>query len=174
MNRWGRTAKIPYEKWTNSEISVVRFKHAGNTRDSDGDGDLGEQEVQIEGLRVRLELTSASAGPHELTKPSPARALQVEDLVEAIGFGKFQWKLSILTGLAWMADAMEMMILSIIAPELHCDWRLPGWKVALITSVVFVGMMVSSPVWGNMCDQYGRKMVRLCIHTLTMHWGGRS
>lgn len=25
----------------------------------------------------------------------------VEDAVEAIGFGKFQWKLSVLTGLAW-------------------------------------------------------------------------
>ncbi|MGH0179416.1 UNVERIFIED_CONTAM: hypothetical protein FKN15_001712 [Acipenser sinensis] len=59
----------------------------------------------------------------------------VEDAVEAIGFGKFQWKLSILTGLAWMADAMEMMILSILAPQLHCEWRLPSWQVALLTSV---------------------------------------
>lgn len=25
----------------------------------------------------------------------------VEDAVEAIGFGKFQWKLSVITGLAW-------------------------------------------------------------------------
>ncbi|KAL0610834.1 Synaptic vesicle 2-related protein [Plecturocebus cupreus] len=78
----------------------------------------------------------------------------VEDAVEAIGFGKFQWKLSVLTGLAWatfpgtkqrpglmvspsslqMADAMEMMILSILAPQLHCEWRLPSWQVALLTS----------------------------------------
>lgn len=26
----------------------------------------------------------------------------VEDAVEAIGFGRFQWKLSVLTGLAWV------------------------------------------------------------------------
>uniref|UniRef100_G3UGI9 Synaptic vesicle 2-related protein n=1 Tax=Loxodonta africana TaxID=9785 RepID=G3UGI9_LOXAF len=80
----------------------------------------------------------------------------VEDAVEAIGFGKFQWKLSVLTGLAWMADAMEMMILSILAPQLHCEWQLPSWQVALLTSVVFVGMMSSSTLWGNISDQYGR------------------
>lgn len=27
----------------------------------------------------------------------------VEDAVEAIGFGRFQWKLSVLTGLAWVS-----------------------------------------------------------------------
>lgn len=88
----------------------------------------------------------------------------VEDAVEAIGFGTFQLKLSILTGLSWvrpasfdrrltlhkhikiesvsfachfcqMADAMEMMILSILAPQLHCEWKLPSLEVALLTSV---------------------------------------
>ena len=35
------------------------------------------------------------------------RTFTVEEAVEKIGFGKFQWRLSILTGMAWMADAME-------------------------------------------------------------------
>lgn len=35
-----------------------------------------------------------------------------------------------------MADAMEMMILSILAPQLHCEWRLPSLEVALLTSVM--------------------------------------
>lgn len=34
-----------------------------------------------------------------------------------------------------MADAMEMMILSILAPQLHCEWKLPSLEVALLTSV---------------------------------------
>ncbi len=37
---------------------------------------------------------------------------------------------------AQMADAMEMMILSILAPQLHCEWRLPSLEVALLTSVI--------------------------------------
>lgn len=31
----------------------------------------------------------------------------VEDAVEAIGFGTFQWKLSILTGLSWVRTALS-------------------------------------------------------------------
>lgn len=40
-----------------------------------------------------------------------------------------------------MADAMEMMILSILAPQLHCEWRLPSWQVALLTSVSDGGLV---------------------------------
>ena len=59
----------------------------------------------------------------------------VDQAVNATGFGRFQVKLSLITGLSWMADSMEMMILSIISPALKCDWRLPDWKQALITTV---------------------------------------
>jgi hypothetical protein len=59
----------------------------------------------------------------------------IDEAVEKIGFGRFQLKLSFLTGLAWMADAMEMMVLSILAPALHCDWLLNEWQKASITTV---------------------------------------
>lgn len=58
-----------------------------------------------------------------------------------------------------MADAMEMMILTILAPALHCDWWLSSWQLALLTTIVFCGMMLSSTMWGNICDKYGRKTV---------------
>ena len=64
-----------------------------------------------------------------------------------------------MTGLSWMADSMEMMILSIISPALKCDWRLPDWKQALITTGVFLGMMISAVFWGQLSDKYGRKKV---------------
>uniref|UniRef100_A0A3B4FQI6 SV2 related protein b n=1 Tax=Pundamilia nyererei TaxID=303518 RepID=A0A3B4FQI6_9CICH len=95
----------------------------------------------------------------------------VDDALEAIGFGKFQWKISFLTGLSWVADAMEMMILSILGPQLHCEWRLPSYKVALITSVVFIGMGISSPIWGNVADKYGRKVgLKVCM-CWTLYYG---
>jgi hypothetical protein len=34
----------------------------------------------------------------------------VEDAVEAIGFGRFQWKLSVLTGLAWVNKYLGAML----------------------------------------------------------------
>ncbi|XP_041916397.1 synaptic vesicle 2-related protein-like isoform X2 [Alosa sapidissima] len=95
----------------------------------------------------------------------------VEEAVEAIGFGRFQWKLSMLTGVAWMADAMEMMILSILGPQLHCEWRLPSWEVAFITSVVFIGMMLSSSLWGNISDKYGRRLGLILCMVWTLYYG---
>ncbi|XP_068183752.1 synaptic vesicle 2-related protein-like isoform X1 [Antennarius striatus] len=90
--------------------------------------------------------------------------LTVDDVLETIGFGKFQWKLCALTGLAWTGDAMEMMILSILSPQLKCEWRLPGYKVALMTSVVFIGMMLGCPMWGQVSDKYGRRIgLTMCI-----------
>ncbi|XP_072163901.1 synaptic vesicle 2-related protein-like [Diadema setosum] len=81
----------------------------------------------------------------------------VEQAVEAIGFGWFQLKISGLTGFCWMADAMEMMILSILSPILRCEWHLSSWEEALITTVVFIGMFLSSTVWGMICDKFGRR-----------------
>lgn len=40
-----------------------------------------------------------------------------------------------------LADAMEMMILSILGPQLLCDWRLPSYQMALITSVTCLSLV---------------------------------
>lgn len=66
-----------------------------------------------------------------------------------------------------MADAMEMMILSILGPALHCDWLLNEWQKALITTVVFCGMMLSGTIWGKLCDTYGRKTVIIFLSEFT-------
>ncbi|XP_041266287.1 synaptic vesicle 2-related protein isoform X2 [Onychostruthus taczanowskii] len=152
---------------------VVKFRRTGESSRSEEDGISGEHEVQIEGVRTELEpveLGDGAAVPKEFANPTDD-TFMVEDAVEAIGFGKFQWKLSVITGLAWMADAMEMMILSILAPQLHCEWRLPSWQVALLTSVVFVGMMSSSTLWGNISDQYGRKTGLKISVLWTLYYG---
>jgi hypothetical protein len=52
-----------------------------------------------------------------------------------MGFSRFQIKLSLVTGLAWMADSIEMMLLSILGPALLCEWSLKSWETALITTV---------------------------------------
>jgi len=59
----------------------------------------------------------------------------VTQAVNAFGFGKFQVKLSFFTGLCWMADSMEMTILSILSPALHCEWHISRYQQALTTTV---------------------------------------
>uniref|UniRef100_A0A914VPD8 Major facilitator superfamily (MFS) profile domain-containing protein n=1 Tax=Plectus sambesii TaxID=2011161 RepID=A0A914VPD8_9BILA len=98
----------------------------------------------------------------------------VDQAVDRLGFGKFQVKLSLLTGFAWMADAMEMMILSILSPALHCEWWITSFDEAMITTVVFCGMMLSSTMWGNICDKYGRKTGLVLCSLLTFVFGSMS
>jgi len=105
---------------------------------------------------------------------SDTKTFTIDQAVEKIGFGRFQFKLSLLTGLAWMADAMEMMILSILAPALHCDWLLNEWQKALITTVVFCGMMLSGAIWGKLCDFYGRKTCLILCTLFTFYFGALS
>ncbi|BFZ04649.1 hypothetical protein BsWGS_07688 [Bradybaena similaris] len=114
------------------------------------------------------------ASPRHVQKPPDNDHIEtftVQECIDQIGFGKFQVKLSVLTGFAWMADAMEMMILSILSPALHCEWRLEGWQEALITTVVFCGMMCSSSIWGSICDKYGRKTELILCSLITCYFG---
>ena len=52
---------------------------------------------------------------------------------------KFQINLSLMVGLCNTADAMEMMILSILSPALHCHWHITQVQQATLTTVVFFG-----------------------------------
>uniref|UniRef100_A0A914CPX8 Major facilitator superfamily (MFS) profile domain-containing protein n=1 Tax=Acrobeloides nanus TaxID=290746 RepID=A0A914CPX8_9BILA len=66
--------------------------------------------------------------------------------------------LSLLTGFAWMADAMEMMILAFLSPSLQCEWNISKTQQALITTTVFGGILISGTLWGKICDKFGRKL----------------
>ncbi|XP_026674748.1 synaptic vesicle 2-related protein isoform X2 [Ceratina calcarata] len=94
---------------------------------------------------------------------SLADTFTVTQAINALGFGKFQVKLSLFTGLCWMVDSMEITILSILSPSLHCDWGITRYQQALTTTVVFLGMMLSSTFWSNLSDRYGSKQsLTLC------------
>ncbi|XP_061585116.1 synaptic vesicle 2-related protein isoform X2 [Cololabis saira] len=154
------------------QLPVVRFRRTGESTRSEEDTENREQNARTaeQGDLESVALTEGAPVPREFANPTDD-TFMVEDAVEAIGFGTFQWKLSILTGLSWMADAMEMMILSILAPQLHCEWRLPSLEVALLTSAVFIGMMISSSLWGNISDRYGRKTGLKMSVLWTMFYG---
>ncbi|XP_067015132.1 synaptic vesicle 2-related protein [Anabrus simplex] len=110
-----------------------------------------------------IEMASVSVVPDD--------TFTVTQAVNAFGFGKFQVKLSLFTGLCWMADSMEMTILSILSPALHCSWHISRYQQALTTTVVFLGMMLSSTFWGNLSDRYGRKQALTLCAVLLFYYG---
>ncbi|XP_056639219.1 synaptic vesicle 2-related protein [Diorhabda carinulata] len=119
--------------------------------------------ANVDNLPQGIEMGSVSVVPDD--------TFTVTQAVNALGFGWFQVKLSLWTGLCWMADSMEMTILSILSPALHCDWQISRYQQALTTTVVFLGMMLSSTFWGNLSDRYGRKHALTLCAILLFYYG---
>jgi MFS family permease len=59
--------------------------------------------------------------------------------------------------MSFMADAMEVSLLSFISTCAGSDWGLSDSKIALIASVVFIGVLLGNLFWGPYADKYGRR-----------------
>lgn len=61
----------------------------------------------------------------------------VQDAIDATGFGRYQKVLCSIIGLVYITDAMEMMILSFLAPAVRCErWGISPTQESLLTTVV--------------------------------------
>lgn len=55
---------------------------------------------------------------------SPAPTYTINDVIEHSGFGRVQIFLLLFTGAAWMADSMEVFIISFVIPTLAAEFDL--------------------------------------------------
>ncbi|XP_020100184.1 organic cation/carnitine transporter 7-like isoform X2 [Ananas comosus] len=82
----------------------------------------------------------------------------VDDALLSMGFGKFQAFVLAYSGMAKISEAMEMMLLSFVGPSVQTEWELSPHEESLISSVVFIGMLVGAYSWGIVSDKYGRRV----------------
>lgn len=85
--------------------------------------------------------------------------------------GAYHVYLIALTGLAWTAESMEMLLLSFIKQPLQCEWRISDAQAALITTAVAFGMLIGAYAWGRLADTYGRRPVFLACTVTTFIFG---
>ena len=85
------------------------------------------------------------------------RRFKVADAIEHIGFGRFQVFLGLVAGIAWIADGMEIMVVSILGPVMICEWNIDVYQEAMLTTVVFLGFLIGSPAFGWIGDKFGRR-----------------
>jgi len=160
----------PFRSQSSSEVfhavnlSSLREKHTpinnnniNNTRDGQREQIREEEEEEEE---------------EESRDRNPARAsvqeYTVEEAIDHVGFGTFQIIFLSITGLSWLCDAMEMMLLSFIGPSARCEWNLTTTEASSLTSFVFLGMGFGAPSFGMLADRRGRLFALRCSTALTM------
>ncbi|KAF8562126.1 hypothetical protein P879_06678 [Paragonimus westermani] len=105
---------------------------------------------------------------------SPKRLHQgnVQAVLDQLGFGWYQVRVIIFVGIAQATDTMETIIQAILGPTLRCEWNLTSDLVALLTTMVFLGVCIGSPLMGYVSDHLGRKALSmLCsLSLMYMTW----
>ena len=94
----------------------------------------------------------------------------VRQAMEALGFGRFQIKLSAALAFCWVANAMEFMLIAILSLELACDWNISALQQTLIASFFSGGMFFGCPLLGWVGDTYGRRKALLLGISWTLYF----
>ncbi|KAL2087368.1 hypothetical protein ACEWY4_016196 [Coilia grayii] len=110
--------------------------------------------IQLQEIMLENHVTDKPPQPAEELKEPPGYT--VEEAVEAMGFGRFHIMLFGIMGSASIIEAMEIMLLAVLSPEIRCEWRLDDWQVALVSTMVFFGFMLCGVLCGYVADRYGR------------------
>eukprot|EP00171_Calliarthron_tuberculosum_P014616 IDg14616t1 len=95
----------------------------------------------------------------------------VDQGINAIGMGRFQYMILALAGLCWISDSMEMLLLAFIKSPTQCEFNLSDVQAALVTTGVGVGMLVGNLAWGMLADARGRRTAFIAATVFTLACG---
>eukprot|EP01104_Vermistella_antarctica_P003225 TRINITY_DN1339_c0_g1_i1.p1 TRINITY_DN1339_c0_g1~~TRINITY_DN1339_c0_g1_i1.p1 ORF type:complete len:580 (+),score=72.99 TRINITY_DN1339_c0_g1_i1:220-1959(+) len=80
-----------------------------------------------------------------------------EEALNRIGYGRFQWELLMICGWANAADAIEILAVSFALPDIAQEFHLTSTDQAILTGVLFLGMLIGGWTCGIIADRYGRR-----------------
>ena len=81
--------------------------------------------------------------------------------LDAVPLNRFHLKLLVTSGLGWMFDAMDVILISFLILPIRTEFGLAGndARVPFIAAAGFVGMFLGAAVSGRLADRYGRRTV---------------
>jgi len=85
----------------------------------------------------------------------------VEQGIQAAGVGRFQYRLFVVFGLVWMADAMQVLSIGFSAPSIARTFGIPLPQALETGTFFFIGMLIGAFAFGRLADRIGRRPVLL-------------
>ncbi|UBV45076.1 MFS transporter (plasmid) [Deinococcus taeanensis] len=106
------------------------------------------------------------------TRPS-SDTLSVDAAINQLGLGAFQWRLLLICGLTWAADAMEVLLMGFALPGISASFGFPAGasQAKWLLSATFAGMFLGAWFWGWVADRLGRRTVFLTTVSLGVVFG---
>jgi putative MFS transporter len=98
----------------------------------------------------------------------------VEQGILAAGVGKFQYRLFLIFGLVWMADAMQVLSIGFSAPSIAKTFGIVMPRALETGTVFFTGMLVGAFVFGRLADRIGRRPVLMATVLIDACFGVAS
>ena len=81
--------------------------------------------------------------------------ISVDDAVHRIGIGKFQRQILFATGTCFMADSLQVILLSILSRKLQNLWLYDDSTTSTLMSCLFIGATAGTVVLGPLADKIG-------------------